>query len=50
MYIQLEHQFSLVAQSCLTLCNPLHYLAWRIPWTEEPGEPQSMRSQRVGHD
>ena len=25
-------------------------LAWRIPWTEEPGGVQSMRSQRVGHD
>ena len=25
-------------------------LAWRIPWTEEPGGLQSMRSQRVGHD
>ena len=25
-------------------------LAWRIPWTEEPGEIQSMGSQRVGHD
>ena len=25
-------------------------LAWRIPWTEEPGEPQSMGPQRVGHD
>ena len=24
-------------------------LAWRIPWTEEPGRPQSMESQRVGH-
>ena len=24
-------------------------LAWRIPWTEEPGELQSMGSQRVGH-
>ena len=23
-------------------------LAWRIPWTEEPGGLQSMRSQRVG--
>ena len=22
-------------------------LAWRIPWTEEPGGPQSMGSQRV---
>ena len=25
-------------------------LAWRIPWTEEPGGLQSMASQRVGRD
>ena len=25
-------------------------LAWRIPWTEEPGGLQSMESQRVEHD
>ena len=25
-------------------------LAWKIPWTEKPGRPQSMGSQRVGHD
>ena len=25
-------------------------LAWRIPWTEEPGELQSMGFQRVRHD
>ena len=25
-------------------------LAWRIPWTEEPGELQSTGSLRVGHD
>ena len=25
-------------------------LAWKIPWTEEPGRPQSMGSLRVGHD
>ena len=24
-------------------------LAWRIPWTEEPGGPLSMGLQRVGH-
>ena len=24
--------------------------AWKIPWTEEPGELQSMESQRVAHD
>ena len=29
-----------------------HYnvLAWRIPWTEEPGGLQSMESQTVGHN
>ena len=25
-------------------------LAWRIPWTEEPGGLQFMGSQRVKHD
>ena len=25
-------------------------LAWRIPWTEEPGGLQSIASQGVGHD
>ena len=25
-------------------------LAWRIPWTEEPGGLQSMGSQRIGHN
>ena len=25
-------------------------LAWKIPWTEEPGGLHSMGSQRVGHD
>ena len=25
-------------------------LAWKIPWMEEPGGPQSMGLQRVGHD
>ena len=25
-------------------------LAWEIPWTEEPGDLQSMGSQRVGHN
>ena len=30
--------------------NPSQYLAWEIPWTEEPGGLQSMGSQRTGHD
>ena len=42
----------------LGLVNPLEegmathssVLAWRIPWTEEPGGLQSMGSQRVGHN
>ena len=25
-------------------------LAWKIPWIEDPGGPQSMGSQRVAHD
>ena len=25
-------------------------LVWKIPWMEEPGQLQSMGSQRVGHD
>ena len=25
-------------------------LAWKIPWTEKPGRPQSIGAQRVGHD
>ena len=25
-------------------------LAWKTPWAEEPDRPQSMGSQRVGHD
>jgi len=30
--------------------NPLHILAWEIPWTEEPGRLQSIALQRVGYD
>ena len=26
------------------------FLAWRIPWTEEPGRLQTTGLQRVGHD
>ena len=26
------------------------FLAWKIPWTEEPGRLPSTGSQRVGHD
>ena len=30
--------------------NPLGILAWRIPWTGEPGKLQSMGWQTIGHD
>ena len=32
--------------------NAIHSrtIAWKIPWTEEPGRLQSMELQRVGHD
>ena len=32
------------------MATPSSILAWRIPWTKEPGGLQSMGSQRVGHD
>ena len=52
----------LVAQSYPTLWEPIacslekemathsSTLAWKIPWTEEPGRLQSMGSRRVGHN
>ena len=30
--------------------NPLHLLAWKITWIEEPGRLQSMGLQRVSDD
>ena len=30
--------------------NPVSTLAWRIPWTEEPGGLQSIALHRVGYD
>ena len=32
------------------MANYSSILAWKIPWTEEPGRLQSMGSQRVGHN
>ena len=32
------------------MAPPSSTLAWKIPWTEEPGGLQSMGSRRVGHD
>ena len=43
---------SLDQEDCLEKEMATHSstLAWRIPWTEEPGGLQSMGSQRVRHD
>ena len=32
------------------MSTPVLFLAWKIPWTEEPGRLQSMGLRRVGHD
>ena len=32
------------------IATHLSILAWKIPWTEESSELQSMASERVGHD
>ena len=32
------------------MATHLSTLAWKIPWTEEPGSLHSMGSQRVGHN
>ena len=32
------------------MATPSSILAWRIPWTEDPGGLQSLGSQRVRHD
>jgi len=31
------------------MATPSSILAWKIPWTEEPGGLQSIGSQRAGH-
>ena len=47
MQVQSLGQEDLVEEQMATYSS---ILAWRIPWMEEPGGLQSMRSQRVGHD
>ena len=54
MKVTLELQFrSLGREESLEEETATHssiILAWKIPWTEEPGRLQSMELQRVGHD
>ena len=48
----MEDEQGLVRQGILEECEATlsRILAWRIPWTEEPGGLQSIGSQRVRHD
>ena len=43
-----SHLLTLVSEKAVALHSST--LAWKIPWTEEPGRLQSMGSRRVGHD
>ena len=42
--------FKLVNSTEKAMATHSSALAWKIPWTEEPGRLQSMGSRRVGHD
>ena len=50
--MQETHVRSLRQQDSLEMGMAIHssILAWKIPWTKEPGRPQSMGLQRAGHD
>ena len=48
MYIQLEHQFSLVTQSCLTLCNPMDCSTPDLPIHHQLPELAQTHVHRVG--
>ena len=43
-----EHLISSILEKAMATHSST--LAWRIPWTEEPGRLQSMGLLRVGHD
>ena len=45
-----KYESFLTAQAEQAMAPHSSTLAWRIPWTEEPGRLQSMGSLRVGHD
>ena len=45
-----QHHLSEFEVTQLAMAPHSSSLAWKIPWTEEPGGLQSMGSLRVGHD
>ena len=46
-HLKFDHLFLTLEKAMATHSSTL---AWKIPWTEEPGRLQSMGSQRVRHD
>ena len=44
---EISPEYSVEAEKAMA---PHSTLAWKMPWTEEPGRLQSMGSRRVGHD
>ena len=51
LYFKNDVYYTPVAESSEKVIAPhSSTLAWKIPWTEEPGRLQSMGSLRVGHD
>ena len=44
-----QHKLEVVKQE-IAMAPHSSTHAWKIPWTEEPGEGQSMGSIRVGHN
>ena len=49
-YIQINVYFNIAQEVEKAMAPHSSTLAWKIPWTEEPGGLQSMGSLRVGHD
>ena len=47
IWVQSLDQEDSLAKEMATHSN---ILVWKIQWTQEPGQLQSMGSQRVGHD
>ena len=46
MWVRFLDREDYLEKGIATYCS---ILAWRIPWTEEPGRVQSRGSQRIGH-
>ena len=46
--VYIHHTYEFILEKAMAPHS--NTLAWKIPWTEEPGRLQSMGSQRVGHD